>query len=133
MLEEAAKIMAKSAVNRVIALLENNTTITEADKIVSAGHSPNQDHYDFLWKMITYHGDVPGAGDMQKKIEDRLNKTTDSPRWQYVLAPNKDGKDEIVGRFAYAAYQPVGLLDPYTSAKKATEGSSPIIRYGMTL
>ena len=130
--QEAAKIMAKSAVNRVIALLENNTAITESDKIVSGGDPNNSNHYDFLWKMIAYHGDVPGAGDMQKKLEERIKNGTDSPYWQYIIAPNKDGVDEIVGRFAYAAYQPVGLLDPYTSAKKDTEGSTPIVRYGMT-
>ena len=130
--QEAAKIMAKSAVNRVIALLENNTTVTESDKIVSGGDPNNSNHYDFLWKMITYHGDVPGAGDMQSKLDERIKNGTNSPYWQYVVVPNKDGKDEIVGRFAYAAYQPAGLLDPYTSAKTKDEATTPVTRYGMS-
>ncbi|MBE6405180.1 MAG: hypothetical protein E7040_04075 [Lentisphaerae bacterium] len=131
--QEAAKIMAKSAVNRVIALLENNPAIVDTNQIVSGGDPNNANHFDHLWKMITFHGDVPGAGEMKEEVEKRLKNGTNTPYWQYVLAPNKDGKDEIVGRFAYMAYQPVGLLDPYITAKNSSEATSPVDRYGMTM
>lgn len=127
----AAKLMAKSAVERVIAVLENNNTITDTKLLVSGGDPNNTNHFDFLWKLITYHGDVPGAGEMRDYIEKTVRTGTNSPYWQYVLAPNKEGKDEIIGRFAYMAYLPVGLLDPIASAMTGSEGSTPIERPGM--
>ncbi|MBQ9772023.1 MAG: type II secretion system protein [Lentisphaeria bacterium] len=129
----AARVMAKSAVQRVIAVLENNPTVTETEKIVSGGDPNNSNHFDFLWKMITHHGDVPGAGEMKNLIEKRIRNAENTPYWQYVIAPNKDGNNEIVGRFAYMAYQPVGLLDPYITAKNGNEAASPVDRYGMTM
>ena len=130
--QEAAKNMAKFAVQRVIAVLENNPSVTDAERIISGNDPNNSNHFDYLWKLITHHGDVPGAGEMKADFEKRIKNGTKSPYWQYILAPNKDGENEIVGRFAYIAYQPVGLLDPYHSARTANEANNPIARYGMS-
>ena len=130
----AAKVLAKSAVNRAISVLEHNTDAKVKDIISGGEEDGNEKHYDFLWRLITKHGDVAGADKMYRHIGSRVMNGNDSPYWQYVLAPNKDGNDEIVGRFAYIAYKPMGLIDPVSSAKTEHETTADApVRYGLSI
>ena len=69
-----AKLLAKSTVERVVAALENNSSLTNIDMLISGNPSGmnNDKHFDQLWKLITYHADVPGAGQMQVEMERRI-------------------------------------------------------------